>query len=114
MESDVIYHFLLEVFRSLYVKTVTPQWHYGDGSDRPPTNVHMSIVGFRQGDAPVSIFFNILAAIIYRKQLATLNGRGVLFAIVDDAKIAAHERSSQRLWIQLRELRCKRRVSPRK
>jgi hypothetical protein len=43
----------------------------------------------RQGDAPASIFFNILAARIYRKQLATLNGRGVLFIIVDDVKIAA-------------------------
>jgi hypothetical protein len=30
-----------------------------------------------------------LAARIYRRQLATLNGRGVLFAIVDDVKITA-------------------------
>jgi len=51
--------------------------------------VHTSIDGFREGDAPASIFFNILAARIYRRQLATLNGRGVLFAIVDDVKIAA-------------------------
>ncbi len=36
LESDVIYHYLLEVFRSLYGKTVTPQWHYEDGPDRPP------------------------------------------------------------------------------
>jgi hypothetical protein len=49
----------------------------------------MSVDGFRQGDAPASIFFNILAARISRRQLATLNGRGVLFAIVDDVKIAA-------------------------
>ncbi len=49
----------------------------------------MSIDGFRQGDAPASIFFNILAARIYRRQLATLNGRGVPFAIADDVKIAA-------------------------
>ena len=49
----------------------------------------MSIDGLRQGDAPASIFFNILAAGIYARQLATLNGRGVLFAIVDDVKIAA-------------------------
>jgi hypothetical protein len=49
----------------------------------------MSIDGFRLGDAPASIFFNILAARIYIRQLATLNGRGVLFAIVDDVKIAA-------------------------
>jgi hypothetical protein len=49
----------------------------------------MYVDGFRQGDAPASIFFNILAARIYRRQLATLNERGVLFAIVDDVKIAA-------------------------
>jgi hypothetical protein len=49
----------------------------------------MSEDGFRQGDAPASVFFNILAARIYRRQLATLDGRGVLFAIVDDVKIAA-------------------------
>ena len=89
MESDIIYHYLLKVFKAVYGKTVTPQWQYGDGPYRSPTSVHMSIDGFRQGDAPASIFFNILAAMIYRRQLATLNGRGVLFAIVDDVKIGA-------------------------
>ena len=49
----------------------------------------MSIDGFRQGDAPATVYLNILAARIYRKQLAMLNGRGVLFAIADDVKIAA-------------------------
>ena len=90
LESDVIYHYLLEVFRSLYGKTVTPQCHFGNGPDRPPASVHMSVDGFIQGDAPTSIFFIILAARIFMKQLASLNGRGVLFAIVGDVKIAAH------------------------
>ena len=36
LESDIIYHYLLESFRALYGKTVTPQWHYGDGPDHPP------------------------------------------------------------------------------
>ncbi len=49
----------------------------------------MSIDGFRQGDAPAAVYFNIIAASIYRKQLAMLNLRGVLFAIADDVKIAA-------------------------
>jgi hypothetical protein len=62
LESDGIYHYLLEVFRSLYGKTTTPQWHHGDGLGRPPTSMHMSVDGFRQGDAPASIFLNILAA----------------------------------------------------
>jgi hypothetical protein len=49
----------------------------------------MSIDGLMQGDAPTTVFFSILAARIYRRQLATLNDRGVLFAIADDVKIAA-------------------------
>ena len=49
----------------------------------------MSVDGFRQGDAHASFFFNILAARICRRQLATLDGREVLFAIVDDVKIVA-------------------------
>ena len=64
LESDIIYQYLLEVFKSLFGKTATPQWHYGDGPDRPPTSVHMFVDGFRQGGVPASIFFvfNILAA----------------------------------------------------
>ena len=76
LESDIIFHYLMEVFKALYGKTVTPQWHYGGGPDHPPTSVHMSIVGFRQGDAQASIFSNIMAGKIYRRQLATLDGGG--------------------------------------
>jgi hypothetical protein len=36
LESDVIYHYIVEIFRSLYGGTVGPQWHNGDGPDRPP------------------------------------------------------------------------------
>jgi hypothetical protein len=49
----------------------------------------MSIDGLGQGDAPATVFFIILASRIYRKHLATLDGRGVLFAISDDVKIGA-------------------------
>ena len=87
LESDVIYHYLLESFRALYGKTATPQWHSGDGPDRPPTSCHMSIDGLRQGDAPATIYFNILVARVYKKQLATLDGRGVLFAVSDDLRV---------------------------
>ena len=73
-ESDIIYHCLLESFWALYGKTVTPKWHYGDGPDRPPTSCHMSIDGLRQVDAPASIYFNILVARVYIKQLALLDG----------------------------------------
>jgi hypothetical protein len=47
LESDIVFRYLLEVFKSLYGKTVTPQWHYGDGSGRAPIRVHISIDGFR-------------------------------------------------------------------
>jgi hypothetical protein len=89
LESDIIYNYLLESFRALYGKSVTPQWHYGDGPDRPPTSCHMSIDGLRQGDAPATVYFNILVARVYRKQLALLDGRGILFAISDDLRILA-------------------------
>jgi len=47
----------------------------------------MSCVGLRHGDAPATVYFNVLAARIYRKRLRVLDGRGVLFAIADDVKI---------------------------
>jgi hypothetical protein len=89
LESNVIYHYLLEAFKALYGEILTPKWHYEDGLDRPPTSVHMSIDGFSQKDAPASIFFNILAVKFYIRQPATLYGREALFAIVYDFKIAA-------------------------
>ena len=89
LESDIIYHYMLESFRALYGKNATPQWHYGNGPDRPPTSCHMSVEGFRQGDAPATVYFNILVARVYRRLLAVLDGRGVLFAIADDVKTAA-------------------------
>ena len=97
LESDLIYHYLVGIFRSLYGRIVTPQWHYGDGPDRPPTSYHMSIDGLRQGDAPATVFFNILDARIYRKQLATHDDRGVLFDVSDDVKIGAPRTSLEKL-----------------
>jgi hypothetical protein len=49
----------------------------------------MSIDGLRQGDGLSIVFFNILASRIYKRQLATLNRRGILYAIADYVKIAA-------------------------
>jgi len=49
----------------------------------------MSIDGLRQGAAPATVYFNILAARVYRKQLALPNSKGVLFAVADDLKILA-------------------------
>ena len=47
----------------------------------------MSCEGLRQGDAPATVYFNVLSARIYRKQLQVLDGRGVLFAVAYDVKI---------------------------
>jgi hypothetical protein len=88
MESDIPFHYTLETFRVLYGKTVTPQWHFGDEPDRPSTSCHLSIEGLRGGDAPATVYFNILVARVYRTLLAVLDGRGVLFAIADDMKIS--------------------------
>jgi hypothetical protein len=53
----------------------------------PATSFHMSCEGLRQGDAPATVYFNVLVARVYRKQLHVLDGSGVLFALADDVKI---------------------------
>ena len=78
---------MLESFRALYGKTVTVQWHYGNGPDRPATSFHMSSEDLRQGDAPATIYFKVLATRVYKKQLRILDGRGVLLAVADDVKL---------------------------
>ncbi len=80
---------MLMSFRALYGKTVGVQWHFGNRPDHPPSGIEHSCEGLRQGDAPASIYFNILAAIIYKKQMQQINGRGLLFVVADDVKIIA-------------------------
>jgi hypothetical protein len=87
LELNVAYHYMLEFFRALYGKTVTVQWHYGNGPDRPTTSFDMSCEGLKQGDAPATVYFNVLAARVYKKQLRILNGGGVLFTVVNDVKL---------------------------
>ena len=53
----------------------------------PPTSCHMSIDGLKQGDALATMYFNILVARVFKKQLATLNGRGILFSVADDLRV---------------------------
>ena len=78
---------MLESFRALYGKTVTIQWHFRNGPDRPATSFHMSCEGLMHGDAPTIVYFNVLAARVYKKQLRILDGRGVMFAVADDVKL---------------------------
>jgi hypothetical protein len=47
----------------------------------------MSREGLRQGDAPATVYFNVLTARVYRKRLKILDGGGVLFAVANDVKI---------------------------
>ncbi len=66
-----------------------PHWHYGNDPDQPPTSLHWSEDGLRQGETAANVFFNILSARLYRAFMKILNGRGVLLAIADDVKICA-------------------------
>ena len=45
--------------------------------------------GLRQGDAPASVYFNVRNAKAYMKEIETLVGSGVLFAVSDDVAILA-------------------------
>jgi hypothetical protein len=47
----------------------------------------MLIDGLRKGNAPAIVYFNILVVQVYIKQLATLDGRGVLFVVADDLRV---------------------------
>jgi hypothetical protein len=67
LELNVAYHYMLESFKALYGKTMTVQWHFWNGLDMPATSFHMSCEGLRQGDAPATIYFNVLAARVYKK-----------------------------------------------
>jgi hypothetical protein len=87
LELTVAYHYMLESFKALFGKTVTVKWYVGNGSDRLATSFHMSCEGLGQGDAPATVYFNVLAVKVYRKQLRIHDGRGVLFAVADDVKI---------------------------
>ncbi len=62
IQLHVTYHYMLKSFRDLYRKTVTIQWLYGNGVDRPATSFHLSCEGLGQGDAPATVYFNVLAA----------------------------------------------------
>jgi len=43
----------------------------------------------RRGDAPTLVYFNVLIAGVYKKQIVSLAGRGFFFAVADAVKILA-------------------------
>ena len=89
LQADSFFHFLIQIFLCLYGNNCTPQWHFGNGPDQPPTSMHMSIDGLRQGETAPNVFFNILASRLYRAFMKILNGRGILLDIAYDVKICA-------------------------
>ena len=89
LDAEPDYHFMRAIAEAAYGTRASPQWHFGNGPDKPPTSVHMSVEGLRQGDAAASIYFNIIAARVYREVIKLLAGRGILLAIADDVKIVA-------------------------
>jgi hypothetical protein len=62
LELNVAYHCMLMSYRVLYVKTVTMRWHFGNGPNNHPISFQMSYEGMRQGNAPASVYFNVLNA----------------------------------------------------
>ncbi len=91
LESDAIFYNLLEALTVIYGRNVTRKWHYGDSPGSYPTSCHLSNDGLKQGDAPVTVYFDIIATRIYRKQLKVLNNRNFLFAVANDVRIVAHQ-----------------------
>jgi hypothetical protein len=47
----------------------------------------MSGEGLRQGETTANVFFNIVAARLYRAFSVILNGRGILLGVADDCNI---------------------------
>ncbi len=42
LEKDTFFHFLIQIFLSLYGEKYTPQWHFGNGPDQPLMSIHWS------------------------------------------------------------------------
>ncbi len=40
LEKDTFFRFLIQIFLFLYGANCTPQWHFGNGPDQPPTSIH--------------------------------------------------------------------------
>jgi hypothetical protein len=58
----------------------------------------------RQGETAANVFFNILAAMLYRAFMKILDGRGVLFGLADDVNIACPPKVLGEIVVKLPEL----------
>jgi hypothetical protein len=87
LEADVNFHFLVQIFICMNRNTCKPLRHLGNGPGHPPTSIHWSGGGLRQGDTAANVFFNILAARLYRAFSKILDGRGILLGLADASNI---------------------------
>ena len=88
----------------MYGENRTPQWHFGNGPNQPPTSCHWSGDGLCQGETAANVFFNILAARLFRAFMKILDGRGVLFGLADDVNIACPPEVLGEIVVKLPEL----------
>jgi hypothetical protein len=89
LEAGVYFHFLMHIFICMYGDTCTPQWHFGNGPDQPPTSIHWLGKELRQRETTTNVFFNILVSRFYRAFSKILDGRGILLGLADDCNILA-------------------------
>ena len=61
LELNMAFHHMLKSYRALYDKIVTAQWQFENGPGRPTTNFRLPCEGLGQGDAPATVYFNMLA-----------------------------------------------------
>jgi len=88
----------------MYGENRTPQWHFGNGPDHQPTSINWSGDDLRQGETAANVFFNNLAARLYRAFMKILDGRGVLFGLKDDVNIACPPEVLGEIVVKLPEL----------
>ncbi len=59
-------------------------WQRPRAPNQPPTCIHLSRDGLRQGETASNVFFNILVARLYIVFMKIIDNRGTLFTLADD------------------------------
>ena len=88
LEIYTFFHFLIQLFICLYGDNCTPQANFSNGPHKLPTDMHMLGDGLRQGETAANVFFNILAARLYKAFMKIIDECGTLFPLAEDGNIA--------------------------
>jgi hypothetical protein len=56
LENDTFFHFLIHIFICMYGENRTPQGHFGNGPDQPPTSIHWSGDDLRQEKTSANVY----------------------------------------------------------